>query len=233
MSGRMAMRKTQVAHQWSPEPPEWARRELRRHGVRSLRDTSSRGQARAAAHIRARSNSLICDKCKGQGLLHNGQQLQKCPMCEGSGTAQLTPARIPVWYNVPTQAIGALATVPFTLQINQNADFEWVFTMATWTSALLNVSLTDGSTGRAITQAQNTQNQSGVGVCPINLFAGPNAGSPFPLLEPYVLARATSVQFYFTDLSGATNTLNLVLQGFQLVPQNAMQQGSAGRIVGI
>ena len=86
---------------------------------------------------------------------------------------------------------------------------------------------------RAITQAQNTQNQSGVGVCPINLFAGPNAGLPFPLLEPYVLARATSVQFYFTDLSGATNTLNLVLQGFQLVPQNAMQQGSAGRIVGI
>ena len=152
-------------------------------------------------------------------------------MCDGTGATQLTPARIPVWYNVPTQAIAPTATVPFTLQINQNADFEWVFTMATWTSALLNVSLTDGATGRAITQAQNTQNQSGVGVCPINLFAGPNAGLPFPLLEPYVLARATSVQFYFTDLSGATNTLNLVLQGFQLVPQNAMQQGSAGMIV--
>jgi hypothetical protein len=175
--------------------------------------------------------STKCRTCNATGLIkaHHTAPPQTCPVCEGAGELQLTPARVPVWYILGPQAIGANATVQASIQIDTSADFEWVFTMATSTSSLLNLSLLDGSTGRLITQPQATANL-GIGNLPLPLFAG-TAQLPFPLLEPYIVARGASLQFTLTDASGANNSLTLALMGFRLFPQQAQQQGSSGMVV--
>lgn len=174
--------------------------------------------------------AVTCGTCKGRKLIqsHANAPLQNCPTCEGAGSLQPTPARIPIWYILGPIALTANQTLQSSIQIQTTADFEWVFTMAVFTGAL-NISCFDGSTGRLITQPQANVNAN-QGVLPIQLFAG-TGQLPFPLLEPYVVARAASLQFTLTDTSGAANSLTLALQGFQLMPQQAMQQGSSGMIV--
>ncbi len=44
------------------------------------------------------------------------------------------------------------------------------------------------------------------------------AQQPMPLLTPYTFQQNTQVQFTVTDLSGANNTIQLVLIGYQIVP---------------
>jgi hypothetical protein len=202
-------------------------------GMQASLAESTKFRFREKEKMRGQDNTISCPTChhapsgRSTGHITFGGRLQTCPTCEGSGQLQPTPARIPIWYIVH-QVIGANATIPASLQILAQADFEWVFTASSQTSSLLNVTMFDGSTGRLITQPQNTQNIN-VGVLPISLFAG-TAQLPFPLLEPYIIARASTVQFYLTDTSGAQNTIDLALIGFQLIPQNAQTQGSAGMI---
>ena len=174
--------------------------------------------------------AVTCKTCKGNGIVqtHSNPPLQACPMCDGAGALQPTPARIPIWYILGPIALTALQTLQASIQIQTTADFEWVFSVASFTGGL-NISCFDGSTGRLITQPQANVNAN-QGVLPIQLFAG-TAQLPFPLLEPYVVARAASLQFTLTDTSNANNSLTLALQGFQLIPQQAQQQGSSGMIV--
>lgn len=182
--------------------------------------------------MKTNTGAVKCQMCSGQGLIksHATAPLQQCPVCEGAGALQPTPARLPIFYILgPALAIGANATVQSNIQIQTTADFEWVFTMATYTSSSLNITMFDGSTGRLITQGQATANTN-VGILPITLFAG-SAQLPFPLVEPYIIARGASVQFTITDTSGANNALTLALFGYQLIPQQAQQQGSSGMIV--
>lgn len=176
-----------------------------------------------------KQKTIPCTTCRQSGLINNGRQVQTCPMCEGAGELQLTPARIPIWYILGPIVISANATVNSTLQIQTTADFEWIFTMSQQTDARLNLTVVDGSVGRLITQPQAGVNTN-QGVLPIALFAG-TAQLPFPLLEPYIIARSSSLVFNLTDLSGAQNTLTLALQGFQLIPQDAQGQGSSGMMV--
>ena len=176
-----------------------------------------------------KQRTIPCTTCKTSGLIHNGKQVQVCPMCEGAGQLQLTPARIPIWYILGPTLIGASATVNASLQIQTTADFEWIFTMSTQTSNLLNLTVIDGSVGRLITQPQAGVNTN-AGVLPITLFAG-TAQLPFPLVEPYIIARSSTLTFNLTDASGAPNTLTLALFGYQLIPQDAQGQGSSGALV--
>lgn len=137
----------------------------------------------------------------------------------------LPPLRIPFDYVinavVPANAgqAGGPAAVAVTLQIQQDADFEWIFTVGTSTSPAGDVAVQDGATGRNLTSA------------PVNYanFFG-TAQLPFPLVEPYIIARSTSVNFNFRDASGAQNTVQLVLRGYKLFPQSNPSQGSAGLI---
>lgn len=176
-----------------------------------------------------KQKTIPCTTCKTTGMIHNGRGAQLCPMCEGAGQLQLTPARIPIWYILGPTVIGANATVNATLQIQTTADFEWIFTMSTQTSNLLSLTVIDGSVGRLITQPQAGVNTN-QGCCPITLFAG-TAQLPFPLVEPYIIARSSSLTFNLTDQSGASNTLTLALFGYQLIPQDAQGQGSSGMLV--
>ena len=177
------------------------------------------------------AGAVNCQMCQGRGYFKSSAQgnVQTCPVCEGAGALQPTPARIPIFYILGPVTLAGNATLQQNIQIQTTADFEWVFTMAKYTDSRLNITMFDGSTGRLITQPQATVNANN-GVIPIDLFAG-TAQLPFPLLEPYIIARAASVQFTLTDTSGASNTLYLALQGFQLIPQQAPQQGSSGMVV--
>lgn len=135
------------------------------------------------------------------------------------------PLRIPFDYVVNAvvaanagQAGGPSANLQ-VLQIQQDADFEWIFTVGTSTSPSGDINVQDGATGRALMSA------------PVNYanFFG-TAQLPFPLVEPYIIARSTAVNFTFRDASGATNTVQLVLRGYKLFPQATPAQGSSGLI---
>ena len=131
----------------------------------------------------------------------------------------LPPLRIPFDYVinavVPLNSLG----FPVSLQIQQDADFEIVFLAGTRTSPLADVQMSDGATGRNFSSG------------PVNVdnFFG-TAQLPFPLVEPYIIARSSSVNFTFRDTSGAQNTIQLVLRGYKLFPQQNPAQGSAGLI---
>jgi hypothetical protein len=152
------------------------------------------------------------------GMIAFGGKAQVCPMCEGAGQLQPTPARIPIWYPIKA-TLTALQVLVVTQQIRQEADFEWVFIMGTQTGTYT-VQLTDGSTGRQITNAA-VNNANFVGTAQL----------PFALLEPYIIARASVLNFILTDTSGAGNTIEIDLHGFSLFPQAAPGQGSAGMLV--
>jgi hypothetical protein len=130
----------------------------------------------------------------------------------------LPPLRVPFEY-VVNAVVPLNGNVPVSLQIQQDADFEWVFRIASRTDPRLTVDVSDGATGRKYTLA------------PVNIdnFAG-SAQLPFPLVEPFIIARATSITFTFTDSSGAQNTVQLVLSGYKLFPQGNPAQGSAGLV---
>lgn len=105
------------------------------------------------------------------------------------------------------------------LQIQQDADFELVFIVGTSTSPLGDIAVSDGATGRNLMFA------------PVNFpnYFG-SAQLPFPLVEPYIIARSTALNFSFRESSGATNTLQLVFRGYKLFPQQNPAQGSSGLI---
>jgi hypothetical protein len=137
----------------------------------------------------------------------------------------LPPLRVPFDYVVnaivPANAgqAGGPAALVVVLQVQQDADYEWIFIVGTSTSPSGDIAVQDGATGRNLTQF------------PVNFanFFG-TAQLPFPLVEPYIIARSTSINFTFRDSSGAQNTVQLVLRGYKLFPQANPAQGSGGLI---
>ncbi len=165
--------------------------------------------------------AMICPACKGGRLIGNpaaGGAMQVCPLCNGSGNVLQQPFRVPFDY-VVGGVVPALGQLTPSLQIQQDADFEWVWTVVTRTAAGLTVQVEDAATGRRLMSAAvNVDN-----------FAG-TAQLPFPLVEPYIVARSSNLNWIFTDTSGAPNTVQLVLKGYKLFPQQAPEQGSSGLI---
>lgn len=129
------------------------------------------------------------------------------------------PLRIPFDYVVNAVVPANSNGFNVSLQIQQDADFEIVFLTGSHTSPLADVAMQDGATGRNFSNA------------PVNVdnFFG-TAQLPFPLVEPYIIARSSSVNFTFRDTSGAQNTIQLVLRGYKLFPQGNPAQGSSGLV---
>jgi hypothetical protein len=165
--------------------------------------------------------TALCPSCKGKGVLPNGRGgYQPCPNCGGNGYIQLQPIRVPYDLVLPNAVLAANQQgLSVSQQVDQDADFEWVFTVANSTG-LYSVAILDPSTGRQLsTSAVNGEN-----------FAG-SAQLPFPLVEPYVWARSSVVRATLNDRSGGGNTVQLVLRGYKLYPRNNPAQGSQGAIV--
>lgn len=168
----------------------------------------------------AQAAQKTCKSCAGRGLVTNAaRQAQTCPNCSGSGVQAQKVYRVFYDYTFPTVALTASQSgVGAVLQIQFDSDFEWIWLVSTQTGAY-SVQLQDGSTGRMLSNA------------PINNanFAG-TAQLPFPLVEPYLLARSTSLNATFNDLSGSNNSVQLTLRGYKLFPQSAPEQGSASQV---
>lgn len=171
----------------------------------------------------ANGNAKLCPSCRGGGTLRTQRgDNQVCPNCSGDGVIQLQPIRVPFDLVLPNAILTANQQgVPVSQQVDQDADFEWVFTVANSTG-LFSVAINDPSTGR-------TLNTTGAFVNGEN-FAG-TAQLPFPLVEPYVWARSSIVKATFNDRSGGGNTVQLVLRGFKLYPRNNPGQGSQGALL--
>ncbi|MGH9580403.1 MAG: hypothetical protein ACRD2R_05370 [Terriglobales bacterium] len=148
-----------------------------------------------------------------------GGRWQACPLCNGNGVKQQQVLRVPFWYVFANVVLAALGATPGILQTDQDADFEWIWVMTSQTG-LFNVVPVDTATGRRLSNNPiNGENWSGT------------AQLPFPLVEPYLLARSSSLQLNFVDRSGAPNTIQAVLGGYKLFPVAAPMQGSQGAIV--
>lgn len=163
----------------------------------------------------------VCRGCSGRGQMRtpDNRMWQQCPSCGGSGQNQQV-FRVPFDYVWPSIVLTALqANVPATLQIDQDSDFEWIWIAGDRTGAY-RIQLRDGSTGRTL--SNNKVNDDN--------FAG-TAQLPFPLVEPYLIARSTSMTANVDDLSNAGNTIQLVFKGYKLFPVAAPEQGSSGMIV--
>ena len=167
----------------------------------------------------AQAASQTCRICAGRGAVTNAaRQTQVCPKCDGSGVTPQKVYRVFFDYVFPSVVLAANGPGVSVLQIQYDSDFEWIWLVSTQTGPYT-VTLQDTSTGRSLSNS------------PVNSanFAG-TAQLPFPLVEPYLLARSTSVQATFADVSGAPNTVQLVLRGYKLFPQSAPQQGAAGQV---
>jgi hypothetical protein len=161
-----------------------------------------------------------CPSCKGGGVLPTRRgNNEVCPNCGGIGQKMIA-LRVPFDYVFNTAALTALQQglgVPLTFDFD--ADFEHIFTVANSTG-LFSVQLQDRSTNRTLSNNPvNGENYAGT------------AALPFPLVEPYVWARASTALATFNDRSNASNSVQLCFKGYKLYPATAPQQGSAGTII--
>ena len=114
--------------------------------------------------------------------------------------------RVPFDYVVGgTVAAPAGSALVLAIALDADREFEWVWIVGSRTSPLLTVQLTDGATGKVLSNAPlNFDNWAGTG--PL----------PFPLVEPWVLARGSTLTFNLVSTSGALNVVQIVLRGYKL-----------------
>jgi len=169
----------------------------------------------------AQATQKPCKVCAGRGAVTNAaRQTQTCPNCNGGGTQPQKVYRVFFDYVFPQAVIAAaLGQGNTVLQIQFDSDFEWIWIVGSSTGAFT-ILLNDSSTGRNLASAPVlSQNFMGT------------AQLPFPLVEPYLLARSTTITAALVDTSNvAGNTINIVFRGYKLFPQDAPQQGAAGQV---
>ena len=149
-----------------------------------------------------------CNICKGQGHVQTptGALWQKCPLCEGAGQVTPEPGKEPAWY--PLQLVVALnATATGVIQI-QSDDFLLEALLATYTNALLAITILEG--GKPWTKSPTLNVNAGT--IPITLLAG-TAQNWFPIYPAYRIKAKEQITITATDSSGAQNTLNFAMFG--------------------
>lgn len=134
--------------------------------------------------------------------------------------------RVPFEY-VFNGVIPASGTLNGAIQIQQDADFEWVWRISTSDQSTgtpqapsFTILITDLATGRVLMNLP---------VDDTNYFG--TAQLPFPNLEPYIFARSSSIGLTLVDVSTHTNTVQIVFGGYKLFPASAQGQGSSGALV--
>jgi hypothetical protein len=147
-----------------------------------------------------------CRACHGRMTLPNVKTGEPCacPICGGMGVTEPPMNRLPFWY-VIDQVLTALQSISSALQINSDADFEWVWLSATFTGTFT-TQLQDASSRAYQNSAVNNANQWGT------------AQLPLPLVQPMVLRARSLLKWTLTDTSNAGNTVELALIGFELYP---------------
>lgn len=104
----------------------------------------------------------------------------------------------------PAQLNANQAGVVATVTIDNDADFEWRWIVASSTG-LFSVTLLDRYTSRPLSSVPiNGENIAGT------------AQLPFILPKPYLLRRTSTIVGTFNDRSGAPNTIQFVLKGYKL-----------------
>ncbi len=109
-----------------------------------------------------------------------------------------------------------------SLAILSDANFEWWWTKASRTSALLKLLMRESASSRAFiaTTASVTSGAPAFNGINIDNWAGTAvAGAAWPLAVPYEMPASRSYEFLFTDTSGVNNVVELVLSGFKLWPR--------------
>ena len=114
--------------------------------------------------------------------------------------------RVPFDYVVGGTAAAPLgSTLTLSIALDADREFEWVWIVGSRTSPLLTVLVTDGATGKTLSNGPiDFDNWAGTG--PL----------PFPLVEPWVLAPGSTLTFNFVNNSTALNVIQIVLRGYKL-----------------
>lgn len=114
------------------------------------------------------------------------------------------------WYPiVPAQLLANQQNVAANVQIQNDADFEWRWIIASSTG-LFSVVLTDDFMSKPLMPAGTPINSENI--------VG-TAQLPFVLPKPYRLNRTATVSALFNDRSAAPNTIQLTLVGYKLFSQ--------------
>jgi len=125
-------------------------------------------------------------------------------------------------YVADAVVVGNAVQQPYQLQILSDADFEWWFTAASRTSALLKVLMSEAGTGRQFigTTASVVSGVGSFNGINIDLWAGTAAASAmFPIAVPFVMPATRTYSLLFSDTSGVNNTVEIVFSGIKLWKQ--------------
>jgi hypothetical protein len=137
-----------------------------------------------------------------------------CPVCDGEGQVAQKFNRSPYDFVMPKTAITAnIVRQAIAVKITTDYDIEWWDTVADYTSPLLQIIMELDS--RSFMNTVTPGNTNGIDI--VN-WAG-TAQLPYARRFPFVLTRGSQLVLYVTELSGSTNTLQVVFRGFQLMPQ--------------
>lgn len=177
-----------------------------------------------------RSGYQSCPYCRGTGA-ENSARGGPCQACQGSGEKNFL--RLLRWYHLFDGQLTASQQSAYTLQIEPEADFEWIALVSTQTGAFA-TTMKDGSSGRAYesaaTNAATTVTQTGA-VTNGNRFG--TASLPFRLPVPEVLPMKSVLSGLIIDLSVATNTIQASIVGYNLYTEDNLPAGlSMDQMVG-
>jgi|ERR1700739_2619998 len=151
--------------------------------------------------------TTTCPSCGGRGAVSNALtgSPEKCPLCQG--TTKISPGLTDqlFWYSLnPAQLTSLQQGVLATVTIDNDADFEWRWIIASSTG-LFSVTLQDNyAASPLMAGAINGENVAGT------------AQLPFVLPKPYPLYRTSTLKGSFNDRSGAPNTIQFLLVGYKL-----------------
>lgn len=131
-----------------------------------------------------------------------------------SRSAAVLGQDLPFWYPINVTLTANQSGIPGNVTTDNDADFELRELIASSTGAF-QIQLVDRFTSRPLLPANLTDNLNNqvFGVNSVNLFG--TAQLPFILPIPYILLRQSTVAGSFKDLSGAGNTIQVILWGYK------------------
>jgi hypothetical protein len=108
------------------------------------------------------------------------------------------------------------------LTIPQDADFEWWWLAAFRTNTAMKVQIQEAATTRYLVYSQSGNPQGSGNTAFLGMFIDLLAGlvsnnGAFPQTVPYVMPASRNYIHTFTDLSGASNTVELAYIGYALL----------------
>jgi hypothetical protein len=152
-------------------------------------------------------SNTTCPTCGGRGSVSNALtgSAEKCPLCQGTTKVSRGLTDQLFYYPIsPPQLTANQLAVLATVTIDNDADFEWRWIIASSTG-LYSVELQDNyAASPLMPSAINGENLAGT------------AQLPFVLPKPYPLYRTTTMKAKFNDRSGANNTIQFILAGYKL-----------------